>query len=413
VQVQAQGDLRGLKVEDPRNVPPTFGAGDMSGAVLCYRTVRPDYALNLSVVRHKSADVLPASIDSLRMTSVISGNRRMLTTAELTMTVGDQRFLEVTLPDRSDSIWTVLVNGREVTTSRDGALYRIPLEGQSASSSTTVNLVYAGKAGRSWFGRKQKHEAPRFGLPLNNIEWQFFVPPDQVCSAMGGTMEPVRDEGCIVQFDSGNYVARNQMEREANLSRAREVMSVAGELAKAGKPMEAKEAFQQAYHYSQGDENLNEDARVQLRNLVRQQVKVGLVHRRSAVRTNNNIVDGQQDLPAGFSDGEFTQEYAETVEKRLSEKDRDALSLVADKMIEQQSAAAGVTKAIAVTLPEDGQQLLFRRAVQVDPKQETSVEFAMHRPWIGSTAGHVILFALLFGFTWLWLVSRAQRPAAA
>ncbi len=67
--------LEGLKAESPRSIPATFGAGDLSDAILCYRTVRSDYELPLSVVRHESASVLPASISQVRMTSVVSRNR--------------------------------------------------------------------------------------------------------------------------------------------------------------------------------------------------------------------------------------------------------------------------------------------------------------------------------------------------
>ena len=63
VQVKPKGELEGLKVEDPRNIPAIFGAGDLSSAIQCYRTIRPDYELALSVVRHDSAEVLPASIE--------------------------------------------------------------------------------------------------------------------------------------------------------------------------------------------------------------------------------------------------------------------------------------------------------------------------------------------------------------
>ena len=66
VQVEPRGAVDGLKVEDARSLPDTFGAGDLSGAIRCYRALRGDYRCDLSVVRHSAADVLPASVEQAR-----------------------------------------------------------------------------------------------------------------------------------------------------------------------------------------------------------------------------------------------------------------------------------------------------------------------------------------------------------
>jgi hypothetical protein len=147
-------------------------------------------------------------------------------------------------------------------------------------------------------------------------------------------------------------------------------------MVESGQRMKAKKAFQQAMTYSQGQADLNEDARVQLRNLVKQQVKIGLVNRRDALRVSKNIAPEQQgEQLAGFQNGDYTQEYATSVEGRLSARDNDALEAVANKILDQQAAAAGVVTAIRVTMPEQGRPLAFRRPVQIDPKGDLTVVF--------------------------------------
>jgi hypothetical protein len=385
VQVEPSGETDGLKPEDPRSIPSEFGAGDLSGAILCYRTVRDDYALNLSVVRHRSADVLPASIERVRMTSVVSRSRKVLTRMVLEMRVGDLRFLKMALPDPADTLWTALVNGKEVAVSRDGDLHCIPLEEQEPGQGTTVDLIYAGGAEFSALSRRQGFRAPKFAdLPLDDIEWVFFVPPGFRYSGFGGTMERREGGSPLVRvFDAGQYREWNQREREAVLQKAKQVLDAGEQMVETGQRKMAKKAFQQALNYSQGQADLNEDARVQLRNLVKQQVKIGLVNRRDALRVSKNISgEKQTEQLAGFRDGDYTQEYAASVEGRLTERDNGALEVVADKIIDQQAAAAGVLTGIRVTIPEHGEQLVFGRAVQVDPKADLSVEFRAGRGWL-------------------------------
>ncbi len=414
VQVVPDEGLEGLKAEDPRSIPAVFGAGDLSDAILCYRTVRSDYELPLSVVRHDSASVLPASISQVRMTSVVSGNRKLLTRLTLRLSVGDLRFLRMALPNVDDSLWTVLVNGKEVSTSRDEALYCIPLEEQEGESVSSVELVYAGSIKGGGLQHEHKVVAPTFeGLPLNDIEWAFFVLPQSRYYGFGGTMDLVPDSRAMKVFDTDYYMAYNKRQREETWKKARDVMDAGEQMAKGGRQKEAMKAFQQALNYSVGQDDLNEDARVQLRNLTKQQFKMGLVNRRGAVRFRNNAIDEQQVRQMEeFQEGNFTQEYAQRVEQQLSATDNDALDAVSEKMLDQQAAAAGVVKAIRIAMPEHGRSFRFTRALQVDPKGELSVSFKVGK--VNAAKGFGTLVSALVVFMGLWfLTSIAFRPKSA
>ncbi|MBA4388192.1 MAG: hypothetical protein C0404_09440, partial [Verrucomicrobia bacterium] len=296
VQVEPRGTLVGLKVDDPRNIPQAFGAGDLSGAIRCFRTVKADYVLDLSVVRHDAAKVLPASVNRFQMTSVMSPGGTLLTSVELTMNVGDLRFLKVALPGAGDRLWTVLVNGKVVVTSRDGKLYCIPLEDQQGDQATKVNLVYAGAGQSGSFSFSEKYQAPKLDkLPLKNIEWRFFALPGKDYYGFGGTMEYVKDaQETVKTFNAGYYLDMNKNASINNLAVANDKLQTGKSLIETGRPNAAKKILQQAMNYSQSDPALNEDARVQYRNLQKQQVKIGLINRRDAVRYNANIMDAQQ-----------------------------------------------------------------------------------------------------------------------
>ena len=44
-----------LQPADPRSLPRTFGAGDLSGAAFCYRCAELPYKLGLHATRHAAA----------------------------------------------------------------------------------------------------------------------------------------------------------------------------------------------------------------------------------------------------------------------------------------------------------------------------------------------------------------------
>lgn len=405
VQVEPVGDLSGLKAEDARNLPTgTFRlAGDLSGAIRCYRILRPDWDLQLSVVRHDSAKVLPANIENVHMVSTMSANGDLLTMATVSMSVGDMRFLKVQLPGKKDTLWTVLVNGRDVPTSRDGELYCIPLDRQQGEQMTTVQMVYAGGPASSPLSWRTRYEAPKFvGLPLSDIDWDFYALPDRKYYSFGGTMERV-DEGKVIPvfaYDEAMYLQDNRKQRQWNLNVARKNLDAAQELLKAGRVSVANKALQQAQNYSQGQADLNEDARVQLRNSQKQQFKLGLVSRRAALRYARNldaVMPGQAELQA-YNPEEYTQDFAKGVERNLSQKDNVSLDSVSDRMLDQQVAAQGVVRAINVTLPRHGKLLKFHRAVQVDPDGELSIAFRTGTGW------WMVLFRLAWPAVLLFVV---------
>ena len=385
VQVSDAGGTEGLRGMDPRNIPAEFGAGDLSAAVKCYEFFQPAFRLALSVVRHDAADVLAAGIEQTRITSVLAADGRQLMRVELRMNAGRLRLLKIALPEGGDPVWMALVNGQEAPVSRDGGLYCIPLDVEDGARDIRVEFMYAGTPARQGWRGQRRYEAPRFeGLPLRDIEWVMYVPEGFRYTDFGGSMERLGGDAYASHFDIGSYLALNRSRREETLEEAGRLLDEGAELLKAGKQRQARDVLRTAMNYSQGESDLNEDARVQFRNLQMQQVKVGLYNRRGSLRSAQNIVQ-EDDAPEGVqqmavvNDGQFTPEYYSQVQQSLSVRDRSALDIVAERMVGQQDAAKATISAIRAAMPEHGLPLRFARKLHIDPETTLNVEFRVLR----------------------------------
>ena len=159
---------------DARARPDSFGAGDLSGALRCYRVLRPDYRLGLSVVRHAAAAVLPAQVEQVRLVTVLAGSGRLLTQATIALQPGSLRHLRVVLPTPSSRLWSALVNGGEAPVAREGGAggetLSIALEGVAHEALAHVALVYAEALPGAGLDGRRELLAPRFpDLPLRDI----------------------------------------------------------------------------------------------------------------------------------------------------------------------------------------------------------------------------------------------------
>jgi hypothetical protein len=382
VQVQPRGAPDGLKVEDARSLPDSFGAGDLSAAILCYRAMQPDYRLPLSIMRHGAAQVLPASMEGAQLVTVVSSSGKLLTQLTLQLCVGDLRFLKIELPSARNEVWSASVNGSEVAVAREGGAVNVPLEQLAAGAQTTVTLVFADQLPAGLRGAVALR-APRFpGLPMRNIRWDLYVPPELRYDLLPNDFD-VQRAGELTWFSKQDYVRLNTAYNQGNLQLATRSLKSINALLNSGQRVEAQKALQVAVNASQADQTLNEDARVQFRNVVQQQVKVGLANRREALRMDNNIFDDSLpnlNMSDGFNEGNFSQQYAARIEEQLSQQDRKGLDLVAGKMVDQQAAAAGQATAIHVTIPTHGRVMHFTRAMQSELGGDLHLRLAVHRP---------------------------------
>jgi len=144
--------------------------------MITFRIVEPAFQLPLGLDRHEAAKLLPARVNSVTLTSVISDDGVVLTQARLSMIPGDKQLLHLTLPDNA-RFWFAFVAQNSVWPWREKNQILIPLEQHSKTGEpTTVEFLYTSRAGHA----KSRSldltlHGPRFDLPLENITWRVFL----------------------------------------------------------------------------------------------------------------------------------------------------------------------------------------------------------------------------------------------
>jgi len=377
VTVQAGGRLQ-VQTTAPEALQPTEWQSipralqqDLQGASanFAFRLVEPAFELPLKIERHVAAKLLPARVDSVTFTSVISDDGVMLTQARLEILPGDKRLLNFTLP-KDGKFWFAFVNQNGVWPWREQDRILIPLEQQSRTDKPVpVEIYFSSKVGQAG-ARSLNLEllAPKFDLPLEDLTWRVFLNDKWNVAKPTGTL----------QFQGGQLVTRpssvdvqTYLQGEAQWNRAKtqqaeEMLNFGNTLLEKGDPQQARRAFEAAYGLSANDAAFNEDARVQLNNLKLQQAIVGLNARQSLLNGDQNPLGGKFRDLRNRKEANYTQQDAKAILDNNNAEDNAAALRLAQRLVQQQDAAVGNAAAIRAAIPEQGRVLTFRRAVVVD-----------------------------------------------
>ena len=339
-------------------------------ANFAYRLVEPSFQLVLKLDRHEATKLLPARVNQITFTSVISDAGAMLTQARLEILPGDKRLLHFTLPPDAQ-FWFAFVNQSGVWPWREKDQILIPLEQQSrAGKAIVVEIFFTSRIGKAG-GRTLDLEllAPKFDLPLENILWRICLNEKWQINEWTGTLQLQQQQ---IMPRSGIMDFQTYLQNEASLQRAKsqeaeQMLTLGNTALEQGDPQQARRAFQSAFGLSTHDNAFNEDARVQLHNLKLQQALVGLNVRQSAVTGDGGALGGRfRDLRGGKG-AAYTQKDAKQIIDGNTADDNLASMRLAEKIIQQQDAAVSSPAAIRASIPEEGRLLTFHRAVVVDP----------------------------------------------
>ena len=395
-----------LRPVDARNLPADFGAGDLSSAAYCFGSSGADYQLALKAQRHESVALLEAEAQQTTVDTVMTAQGQSINHIAMRLRVGGKRHLETKLPPGSE-VWSLAVNGRSVTPSlRDDAASKsrvvlVPLS-QVADSQlpVDVDLVYVTTYPTGLRAAATPYTGPRFDLPLKEVRWRMFLPPGMKYDHFDGGTLKINDaqiaQPVFRAYDVGVY--ENEVRQTAARSRELALTQIkrSTEYAQQGRQTDAWRENADAVANSGGDPALNEDMRVQLHRLTKQQALVGS---RSRLRQQVGQSDGAQQAMPELGD-QFTQAEAQRLQSSLNKADSENLEQITDRMIQVQETAAGETVQLAVNMPLRGRVLEFTRALQVKPDTEMTVSFSaaprrMDDRW--TLAWAVGLFASLLG----------------
>lgn len=369
LQLQIPAAPEALQPTEWQSVPKNLQKDlELTAANFAYRLVEPSYDLPLKLERHEAARLLPARVNSVELTSVISDNGVMLTHARLQILPGDKRLLNLTLP-RDAKFWFAFVNQAGVWPWREKDRILIPLEQQSrVNQAIPVEFFFTSSVGEA--SRREldlELLGPKFDLPLENITWRVSLSEKWNVKKWSGSLQ-LEQQAYKPQAEVADlqlYLRNEQSSLQQRTKKAEDLLAFGNSALEQGNPQQARRAFQEAYSLSTHDAAFNEDARVQLHNVKLQQALIGLNVRQAA---NDPAAAGTklQEL-RNQKEVNFTQKDANDILARNTLDDNTALTRLAERIIQQQDAAVTKPNALRATVPEQGRTLVFKRAVLVDP----------------------------------------------
>lgn len=391
VELSADSADPALRPAEARSIPKHFGAGDLSGAAMCYRSTSPELALRVEVRRHAAAKQIGAEVYRTDIATVLTQSGQAIHRVILTLRVGTRRHLQTILPKEAE-IWALSVDGQAAQPSiradakgQDVLLVPLP---QRASDYVVVDMVYVaelpfvstGNKPGDWSGVHQL-SGPRFDLPLKQITWHVYVPEGFNYDDFGGTLtidKNAQVDQQVQRYNLQYYEKQMQAVNIANDRFAQQQQQLARELAQEGRQGDARRALSKGYNFSRNNRALNEDIRVDLDNLLKQQAKVGLVNARGRLRQQaSGTADGQISglIATDSQDVSFSQQQAERIESSLGQADSENLELITQRIIQTQEAAEGSVAQLQITMPFSGKILRFDSPLQVEPKALMAVTF--------------------------------------
>ena len=388
VTVQSSGRLQlrvdtlpaGLQPVEWQSIPRALQQ-DLSTATanFAYRLVEPSFRLALKLERHEAVQLLPARVNNVTFTSVISDEAVMLTHVRMEMQPGDKRLLAVTLP-KNAHFWFAFVRQNGVWPWREQDRILIPIDQPAQEGRTVpVELFYTCQVGTNTPPALDLELlAPKFDLPLENVVWRVVMSEKWKVKHAEGALQFQSEElaGAAATVDIPNYL-QNEAALQMDRQRQAESMLAAGNTAlEQGDPQQARRAFQAAYGLSSQDAAFNEDARVQLHNIKLQQALVGLnVRQTTSAGTPSTLAAKFRDLH-GRKELGYTQQAAKEMLDRNSADENAALLRLAERLIQQQDAAVSSPAALRASIPEQGRILTFRRSVVVDPAADLRIHLS-------------------------------------
>lgn len=387
----------GLQASEWQSVPRTLQQDVVTASAShTFRLVDASWQLPLKIERHEAAKLLPARVQSVTLRSVISDEGVMLTEARLELFPGDKRLLQIALPAEA-KFWYALVNQNGVWPWKEGDKTLIPLEAAKSGAVSVVEIYYSSRIGSPHTRRLDLAlQGPRFDLPLENIAWQVRLNPKWRLDSWKGTLE-LREESSlpVEPFDLGGYLSRESKARAERSKAAEEFLNFGNQLLETGDPQQARRAFQNAFGLSRHDHAFNEDARVQLHNLKLQQAMVGLNVLNNRQPARGETPAAKQATAVAGRAGAYTQAEAKELLDANTAEDNASMTKLAERLIQQQDAAVPAPAAIRATLPDQGKQLTFTRAVLVDTFADLSLRLRASSSAPASSGARFALLGLL------------------
>ena len=401
-----------LQKVDASDSPDWAGRLDET-AVLAYRYLRPGYKLAVEVKRFEEAEVLQAIVDNARLATVVADDGQTMTEMVLAIRNNGRQNLEVAVPPDC-RVWSAFVAGQPVQPSRREGKLLLPLERSGADGApVAVELTFVGATPFPRARGSLRLLSPTLDLPLKNVRWELYLPPDYQYDGFGGTM--THESGAIntspvaLSYTLSEYTGQeNRKQTRLRAEVQSDLSSVQKKLAE-GNVKEAAERYQQARFKAKSnlDEAADKDFK-QLETELRRAQSSNLIQGQTdfLLRNQSQMIEARP-TPQPGSEREIAGAFIVNYDNAAAEKQWA-------KLQQAQEIAAPKIQPLRVNLPTRGVRLAFAQVLQTEIRKPMTIQFTATNtrfiPWptrlLGGGLGFLALWALA---AWILRQSSARK----
>jgi hypothetical protein len=298
-----------------------------------------------------------------------------------------RQYLELELPPGA-KVWSAFVAGQPVRPSLRANTLLLPLERSVDDAFVTVQLVYVG----AYPFPKSKGDielfSPKVDLPLKNVRWELYLPPDYSYSKYGGSMTHEAGEAQVIQV----YSQEEYQQQEVSKKQAQRTVSVNNLKSLKQSIASGKLGGNESYNYFRNADVAQDEAtarefkalqkdfnRRQSANLFESQqgfamanaAKLGDLNQQRLVINSTINAPGQQGKPMA------QQPAQQQAQNPVAQNDSDLE--VAEQQWERLEKAQQVKVAkvqpLRANLPTRGQRHLFTQVLQTEVNKPLTISF--------------------------------------
>ena len=398
---------------------------DRSGAPAAFfRTTQDAGPVEVSLSRHSVVAGAKIRVLNGALRTVVSSQGELMNQAELVLETFQRGTLTLTLPEAS-RLFGVFVNEESVLVVRDGDSYRFQVVGDAAGEEgnrARVRFTYSHSLKVEEI-KNLRLKAFHIGEPLENVSWTVALPEGYALEDVSGDLDLIeRDELEKVSRDEyRGMVARRNAERE-RIALMR--LNKASGYFKAGNQILGNRALEQVYNQGDLDDASNEDVRVKMENVARQNAIIGLNTRRQRLYNDNsgvNLEAGQDEADqiqaAMRANPVFTgklnlgrDDYSNIIRGNKAEVNQ-MLSTIAGKWVRNQRITEPAGKMIDPVIPPQGDSVTFARLIQVNGGEALALNLRLTAEEESSSWGGRFVIFLLVAICILMGVRGGRRKA--
>jgi hypothetical protein len=376
---------RGWQRLDWSSVPAILqDRGNRTVPALCFRVSDPQQPLSVTVLRHDLADALKVRVTKGSMTTIFSPRGSFLTAAELNVEVVEKCAVRARLPENAQ-LFNTFVNGQSVPVVREGDAWLFNVSpGTAQARQAVIRMVYSmpetQSGGITLYG-------PVLSVPMEDVSWRVVVPAGYDVSGFQGLWR-LNEKESTGAFGMAEYRAMVTSTRTSESKDATDLLEKANAFLQSGDQQQAGEALNRAAQTNALNAAANEDARVELRELKKQQAVLGLNTRRqklyldnrAEVQQRNEQLEQAANLnPLLQGKTNYNPQQFDQMLQGNTAEENNALNGIAARLVDQQLAAEPAPGAIDVTLPVRGRVLTFTRSMQVDGNAPLKLELELNK----------------------------------